>query len=351
MLKELLLIDWRNHARTRVEINSGATIIYGPNGSGKTNIIEAISVLSVGKSWRERSKGLLMREGSDSGVIRATYEEDLYEIQVQPRSFSVEKNSKKQSLKSHMGSIPTLLFAPEHLHIFRGTKAERMGFLDRFLYQISPTYRAHLSITLKAIRSRNTLLKADIPPHRNEIEPWEIIIAEHLPMVTSARMEIMKQLTPLLQKAYRDISTTEEMVDMQLKIGEDYTPTTEGINEFFDTNRQREMAARRTLVTPTRDDIVFFLRGKTLTSTASRGEERSALLSLLTAMRQHMNTREMAPIMLLDDVFSELDDTRQQCLSALCEGCQTIITTTHAEHFRAFAGATAIAIHDIINKA
>jgi DNA replication and repair protein RecF len=147
----------------------------------------------------------------------------------------------------------------------------------------------------------------------------------------------LKEIANVLQKELFVLSGKEEGVQIKLFSPENFIPTKDGVRYFFAQNMGREIAARKNLLGPTRDDFLFFLREKPLTTTASRGEERSVLLALLATKKQFFETKTgKRPILLLDDCFSELDDYRQNALERLSDGTQSFFTTTHKEHFVRF---------------
>ena len=380
MLQTLSLFDFRNYDEKHLEFSEKNVVFFGENGRGKTNILEAISILSVGKSWRETSPSDLILENIKprisinsekidfqtrvpmnsqnlepgleenskfqnlgntlSAKISATLAEDSYDILIEPRSRTFLKNNKRIALRRHFGRIPTLLFVPEHLGLFSGTKRSRQSFFDRFLFQISETYREDLSIINKTIKQKNALLKdlANFGGDRSSVNMWNRILAKHIPNVISARKTFLKELKPLLNAELRKISGTNEPIDIYLQITEDFVPTEQGVLDWFETNAERELAAQRNLISPTRDDFAFFLREKPILSTASRGEERSVLLALLAAKKHFLKEKYgRNPILLLDDVFSELDSHRQTALENICEDGQIFFTTTHFSHFEKFA--------------
>ena len=168
MLKKLKLFDFRNHQKREFEFSDWNVVFVGANGRGKTNILEAISVLSVGKSWRETSPRDLIfddrgqsseTELEPSAMIEALFRDNFYKVLIRPRLRQFEKNEKKILLKNHFGKIPTLLFAPEHLGLFSGSKRDRQKFFDRFLAQIFPGYRENLSRAIKASRQKNAIFR------------------------------------------------------------------------------------------------------------------------------------------------------------------------------------------------
>lgn len=342
MLTRISLRHFRNHTDSVFEFSKSLVVFCGKNGRGKTNILEAISVLSTGKSWREKQITDLIEYGKAEAQISATVDDTGYDLTLLPRSRMFRRNEKKKSLKSHIGSLPTLLFAPEHIHMFHGTKTERQKFFDRFLSQIYPLYRDALGRAQKAAKQKSALLRSqtdDAPISQEFLAPWNTILSETIPVVWDIRSRFLAEMQPILQNELQKISGNSDSIIINLSTPEIFTPTTEGVLAFFQAQSAREIAARKNLLAPSRDDFSFFLREKPITSTASRGEERSVLLALLSAQKKYMQTIcKTSPMLLLDDSFSELDDDRQSHLEQLCEGTQAFFTTTHPEHFSGFLG-------------
>ena len=345
-LQTLILHDFRNYVEQTFTFDRNTVVFVGQNGRGKTNVLEAISVLSVGKSWRETVSTDLIRNGADSAQIQAKIQSgDSFKIQIQPRSRTFSRNEKKITRKKFFGQIPTLLFAPEHLSLFSGVKRERQKFFDRVLAQISPVYRENLSRADKATRQKNALLRSFefelgeefLDQVRTQLQPWNEILSEVIPQIWQERTDFLKSISGEFQQQLNEISQTTELVSIRLETPEVYEPTTEGVRDFFRHNFARECAARKSFLGPHRDDFVFTLRNRPLSATASRGEERSVLLALLVAQKKVLAEQfGEAPILLLDDCFSELDAARQSALQKLCQDSQVFFTTTHAEHFASF---------------
>ena len=342
-LKYIALIDYRNYEKRDFAFNK-KVVFWGQNGKGKTNVLEAISLLSVGKSWRETAGIDLIRNEESSALIEAKMENaDGYKVTIAPRSRAFERNGKKVSLKQHFGRIPTLLFVPEYLNLFSGAKLGRQKYFDRFLAQMVPGYRESLIKFDRAKRQRNAVLKAhrieSLPHFEAEMQPWNGLLEETIPFLWTARFEFLKTLNPLLQHTLNKIAGSEEPIKIELRSPEPVEMTAPAVREFFKTNVLREVAAQRTLLGAHRDDFQFFLRDKPILSSASRGEERSVLLALLSSQKDILKKQiHQSPILLLDDVFSELDTHRQTHLEQLCEDSQVFFTTTHQEHFENFSG-------------
>lgn len=347
-LQSLTLHEFRNYTERTFEFDKNIVVFVGGNGRGKTNVLEAISVLSIGKSWRETVSTDLIQENASSAQIQAHLTTgDVFKIQIQPRSRTFARNDKKITRKKFFGQIPTLLFAPEHLSLFSGSKRERQKFFDRVLAQISPVYRENLSRADKATRQKNALLRNlntesgledGFPGQvRTQLQPWNEILSEVIPAIWKERTDFLKSISGEFQRQLMEISQSSDSVSISLDTPEVYEPTQQGVLDFFHQNFARECAARKSFLGPHRDDFVFTLRNRPLTATASRGEERSVLLALLASQKKVL-AKEFGepPILLLDDCFSELDAVRQAALQKLCKDSQVFFTTTHDEHFASF---------------
>lgn len=340
-LKTLTLFDFRNHAKKQFEFEEQNIVFFGNNGRGKTNILEAISVLSVGKSWRETQPSDLIRKGASSAKITGTTKDNAYQVLIEEKNRTVFRNEKKVSFKSHVGAIPTLLFCPEFLGLFSGNKRDRQKFFDRFLFQVSPHYRENLTRANQAHKQKTRLLRqgSERVVSWDEIRPWNTILSETVPKVVLERKSFLEAINPIFQEEFSKIAgTTDEPVEIKLELEEEVAVSQERCAEWLEKNFNRECAAQKNFISPLRDNFAFFLRSQPILQTASRGEERSILLALLSA-KKHFLSHKMgiSPILLLDDVFSELDDDRQKHLESLCEGSQVFITTTHQEHFDRFS--------------
>lgn len=345
MITNLSLYDFRNYTEKSFEFSEKNVVFFGENGRGKTNILEALALFSVGKSWREQTGADLIRIGSESALLKAkTDTNDFYRIIIQNRSRSFEKNEKKIPLQKHFGQIASLLFVPEYINLFSGTKQNRQRFFDRFLFQVSTPFRDLLSKYNKALKQKNALLKTfegDILSEnniRNQIQPWNILFSELIPQIINLRKDFLIKINPILEKEFQNISQSKDPLSIELTQKEEYDPSPEGVLVFLKENFKRELYSKRCIIGAHRDDFNFVLRERPLRATASRGEERSVLLSFLSAQKDLMKTLiNKNPILLLDDVFSELDQSRQDYLEHLCSESQIFFTTTHENHFKNFS--------------
>ena len=349
-IQSLKLLNFRNVGAEGAEyfFSGDKVLFWGSNGRGKTNLLEALAILSVGKSWRETCAQDLIHDGADMARIELSLANgDIYAAQIFPRARKFLRNEKPLPIKRLLGQVPSVLFVPEQLQIFSGSKRARMQFWDRFIAQMYPLCREQLSRCEKAVRHKTQILRQE-DVLWDDVRPWNEILAQNIPPVFHKRQEVLHAIQSEFQKQFSALAATEEPVGMGLVSPETWTPTEDGVREFFRINFPREKAAARNFLAPSRDDIAFFLRERPLTATASRGEERSVLLALLAAQKNWLIAQDIQPILLLDDVFSELDAWRQGHLERLCEGVQTFFTTTHEEHVAFFT--TEVQKVEIVSK-
>ncbi len=363
-IKALTLHNFRNYSTRKLNFTADKVVFVGDNGRGKTNILEAISVVSVGKSWRERfslspdlaqnkilSKSRLEKvqrtertcnliqenfAGNSALIELETSQNDFYQVQISPRSRVFKKNGKKIPRKKQLGELPTLLFAPEYLEIFAGPKKSRQSFFDRFLCQLDWKYKDLLTQTMRVIKQKNAIFREILSERDLKINlaPWNKILQKNIPQIWKSRENFLANLEPLLQKELAKIAGNNDKIRIFLTRGGTNLDSYE-----FKLDFEKEIQTKRCLFSPTRDDFTFHYRNQPLMNTVSRGEIRSILLALLSAQKKYFFAKtNKNPILLLDDCFSELDDNRQQGLERLCKDTQTFFTTTHNEHFAKFSG-------------
>jgi DNA replication and repair protein RecF len=170
-------------------------------------------------------------------------------------------------------------------------------------------------------------------------------LADCVPYIWQKRTEVLQRLVPIAQHELQKIAQNHDQLDIRLTAPEEFVPTRAGVLDFFEREFCREVAARKNLLAPSRDDFCFNYRSKPLTTVASRGEERSILLALLLAQKKIWHDYyQRQPIVLLDDCFSELDASRQEQLHYLCDQSQVFFTTTHQSHFAEFGDVQVVEI-------
>lgn len=343
-LQSLQLQQFRSYESLDLQF-SGADVqvLLGENGAGKTNILESISILSLLRSTLGVEEAALVRWGTDYYRIRGELQSDAGEqkmievvSQQQPR---VQKacflNDVKMQVDKMVGVLPSVLFLPQDLQLFSGAPANRRKFLDRLLSQVSPEYLALLMQYQKVLKQRNSLLKriSERRANESELDLWDDQLAALAAPLTIARLELIGTLQLTLPEEVHSLGE-EQWENIQLVYERKGEATEEAAlrleyRKRFLQNRQRDCILQATSLGPHREDWTIQVDGRSITSFASRGQQRASLLALLLLQVSYVELRcGEKPVILLDDVFSELDDNHQCRLLDSLQGYQVFITTT-----------------------
>ena len=329
MLSSIYLQNFRNYKKSVFEFGGKSTIIIGPNTSGKSNLIESIFLLSSGKSFRADKDLQMVNFGHEMGRVRGSSNDSDLEVVVtvgevagvkaQFKRYFVNGVAKRRA--DFVGNMSSVLFSPEDLEIIVGSPGLRREFLDNVLEQTDRDYRIALLGFTKALRQRNALLElAKDSGRRNEkeFEYWDSLVIRNGNVLTKKREEFVGYLN----ESSKDILNFKTEYDKSV-ISQDR------LLQY----RDAETASGVTLVGPHRDDfIVLFNKGHDLKSFGSRGQQRLGVLQLKLLELAYVRQRvENDPILLLDDVFSELDEGHINLILDKIGGQQTIVTTTHEE--------------------
>ncbi len=332
-LKHLSLQDFRNYTKSEFKFSENTTLIVGPNTCGKTNIIEAISLLSNGKSFRTDKDIQMIRFGQELGRVRGEADGEKLEILItggavggkitMPKKFLLNGVSKKRV--DFIGSISSVIFSPLDLEIIIGAPGIRRGFLDEVLEQVDREYRLSLTSYTKALRQRNSLLqKAKETGGRfgKQFEYWDDILIQNGQVLTSKRNEFIDFIN----------NSQKEIFDFFLL----YDKSLISKERLLQYERE-ELFAGVTLVGPHRDDFVIGMFNNQKAAThdvkffGSRGQQRLAVLQLRILELRFLEGKKKTPMLLLDDIFSELDEAHINHVLEMIGKQQTIITTTHKE--------------------
>ena len=329
MLGQISLQNFRSYKKSVFKFNPKATVIIGPNTAGKSNLIESIYLLSSGKSFRAEKDAQMVHFGNEMGRIKGKIEDLELEVMVtvgevagvktQYKRFFVNGVARRRA--DFVGNLPSVLFSPQDLEIIVGSPSLRRGFLDNVLEQTDREYRIALLGFTKALRQRNALLELAKDTGRRkeqEFSYWDSLIIRNGNVITKKREEYISYLN----EALKDI--------FQMKVIYDKSEVS---RERLDQYKDAETASGNTLVGPHRDDFaVFFDKDLALRSFGSRGQQRLGVLQLKILELLYVKERvDKAPLLLLDDVFSELDEGHINLILDKVGSDQTIITTTHEE--------------------
>ncbi len=340
MLKSLELTNFRNYEKFALEF-ARTTILIGKNGVGKTNIIESICLISTGRSWRTKRDSEVVNWNSEVSRIEAAAafdEKSKIELAIQknpskdyPQTKILKINNVKKRLTDLLGTVPTVLFSPEEISLVDGAPVLRRRFLDVLLCQIDRKYTLALLDLTKIIRGRNKLLYyIKIGKSKtNELDFWDEKLVVLGSYIMKKRQGMIEKINLNLPKIYSEIAGEDEKLTLR------YRKSVE-IEEFAEVlggNREREIENTATLFGPHRDDLAFMLENKDISTFGSRGEYRSAVSASKVAELEFLaKEKGIRPILLLDDIFSELDANRRLHLAKIVKGQQTIITTTELDH-------------------
>lgn len=349
IVKSLIVENFRNHIDTKILFSDHFNIIYGDNGQGKTNILEAIYLCASGRSHRTSKDAELVRFGSDSYNIN-TYvcnggldrDIKINYLLDQKKNISINEIPLKK-IGSLMGNLYAVLFSPEDLFMIKQGPMERRRFVDITLSQIKPSYFYNLQLLAKILKQRNMLLKSICcnPVLIDTIDVWNFKLAEVSAAIIIARQSFSKILSELAQKQHKFVTSQKEVISFDynssVQVGEANSKS-EIINIYLkqlEKSVKRDIAIGYTSIGPHRDEYDILINNKSLKLYGSQGQQRSAVLSLKIAEIELINieTGEF-PVLLLDDVMSELDENRQKYLMDSIKNVQTFITCTNDNQFR-----------------
>lgn len=339
-LKSLLIDNFRNLSTTRLNFESGINVFVGQNAQGKTNLLEAIAVLSTGSSNRTNLDQDLIKWGKNYFFLEAAIDD---QAGLEKISIGYQRNNKKikinnvlcSRIKDLIGSLPLVYFSPEDLNLIKGSPEIRRKFIDNQLCQAFPLYYDYLIRYRNLLQQRNNFLKKNQNQAQKNIEPWDIQLAETGAFLSIKRKNFIKEITPLAKDYYQSIAEADGNLKIEysprLKVGSDDKKDWEvAIFEALKRNRNKDFLNRQTSVGPHRDEVLLYLDNKLLRNFGSQGQQRTAALTLKIAECDYISqVKQRKALLLLDDVFSELDSKRQQALLKIIRGnMQTFITTT-----------------------
>ncbi len=357
-LTKLQLENFRNYKKYTYEFSNDkkTTVLVGENGKGKTNLLEAIYMLSLGRSFRTLHKDELLNWEMDYFRLNAEIEtqDEPASLEVfysnyprQQRSF--KRNGVKLKNSEYLGNLITVLFYPEDLNMLYQSPSYRRRYLDILLSQVDKKYLDALSNYKKVLKQRNSLLheirdkrftyKANTVPLEENLTAWDTKLVEYGAKVIKKRTELVEYLSKNLQKIYREISDKKETITIKHKTNAADAPSDDTgtmgttFTETLTKKRESDIRTAKTSIGPHRDDLIFYINDKELSTSASRGEVRTLLLAIKLAEIKFIKDKtSFTPVLLLDDVFSELDRSRQAHLIKAIKSCQTIISTTNQEY-------------------
>ncbi len=347
-LEWLELDRFRSYERLRFEPDPGINVLIGRNGAGKTNVLEAVGYLSMQKSFRRTPDAALIRSGEESAVIRGGFNDAAGTVDIAVEIPSAGRrqvlvNGKRPGRLSDVAlTAPVVAFLPDDLDVVKRGPTLRREYIDDLGGQLVPTVAADQREYEKALRQRNTLLRQEgRSTDAMTLDVWDVRVAESGAKVMANRLRLLGRLKDRLTEAYRTVGGAPDeillpvygssWVDVgQIESGmePDFEEFASALLRALEERRGRDMEMRSTSAGPHRDDPGFRLDGRDVRVQASQGEQRSVALSLRIAAYQLLDQRHgRPPILLLDDVFSELDPGRADGVTELLPLGQVFVTS------------------------
>ncbi len=331
------LSNFRNYEHEKISFHRKVNVILGENAQGKTNLLEALYMTSFGRSFRHVRDRDLIRKGSKYASVRAEAVRDGRDLKVEiglirgGKSIRVDgANLRKTS--QLLNNVHIVLFSPEDLRIVKDEPARRRDFIDREICQISPVYYSDLTAYHRALRQRNAVLRSE-NPDSGILDIWDREMAKYGAAVILRRDAFIRGLSEISAEIHRDLTDGREqfsaVYEPGIKVAGNFR---EQQDLFLDTlwnNRASDLERRTTGKGPHRDDLGMYISDMEVRKYGSQGQQRTAALSLKLA-EIDMIRRETGdePVLLLDDVLSELDQVRQRQLMSSFSDIQIFITST-----------------------
>ncbi|HSW80952.1 MAG TPA: DNA replication/repair protein RecF [Candidatus Saccharimonas sp.] len=340
----LRLQHFRSYADYTVEFSDGVNIIVGPNGSGKTNLLEALYVLATGGSFRGHDRDLL-KHRQEWFRIDGQYGEEQRSLTYRQNGDTAEKqfviDGAKKARLTHQQRLPVVLFEPDHLRLLRESPSKRRDYLDALLTRLQPDFAWLKHQFERVLTQRNAMLKRRLPSFQleDQLFAWDIKFVELAEQIVARRERLVADLQAQASDVYSSIARKPHVVALEHQSIVGGTNYHDSLLRALSERLTRDVERGFTSVGPHRDDFSVLLDGAPAANAASRGETRSLLLTLkIIELRLVADQQDATPLLLLDDVFSELDAARRHALAELAKSYQTLITTTDAdaiiEHFQ-----------------
>ena len=343
-VRRLTLQDFRSWREVRLDAHSGMNLLLGPNGSGKSNLLEALHLCALGFSPRSRSEKDLVRWGTERFFARVEAARGEIPLEL---AASCDLQGRKET---RVDGVPGKLFSrlvghltvvglyPEDLHHVRGGPEARRSFLDSLACQLDPPLLEVLRDHARVVRQRNALLRDSDSPDLDVLDVLDAQMVDLASRILEARMDLVERLSTPVSRLHQFLSENSETVDLWYRgtYGDDDLPRrgpdlSGRLLQRRDRLRRAELSARTTLFGPQRDDLAILLSGKPARETASQGQARTLAIALRLAAAELLAANpERPPVLLLDDVFAELDGPRRRRLARLLpRGGQSFLCSPH----------------------
>jgi DNA replication and repair protein RecF len=358
-VERIQLVNFRNYRDEDLAFSPGINVFVGNNAQGKTNLLESVHVLSTSRSHRAFSDRDLILWGENAFAIAGTVSTRSIRHQIRIRydkdtGKDVEIDGKRVYRSSELTQVlAVIVFSPEDLQVVKGSPGMRRRFLDSELIQVDPAYRHAYREYTKALQHRNSILKGPSMTHQglgSSLAVWDEQLATHGAKLIQLRREAIKELRALSSDTYRAVSGGREELELvyttSFPSGEasDEAATKDAFLSALAKTRGESLSRGSTVVGPHRDDLAIYVGGQDLRSFGSQGQQRIAVLAMKMAMLEFVERCiDDRPVLLLDDVMSELDEKRRKyLLSVVSNRIQTFITTTSPDIGSAISDSPAV---------
>jgi len=341
-IKSVTLQNFRNHERTRLDLNEGINVLVGDNAQGKTNLLEAIYMTCVGRGFKSPRDREVIRFGQDFAKVKTTAIKKFGKIDVEIIISTAPGKSGKQikineipisKMGELMGTVTCVFFNPDELKLVKESPADRRRFMDIDISQMDKIYFYNLLRYNKVLKQRNALLKSftRTPDELRALDIWDEQLATYAEQIVKRRVLFCEELKPHAISTHKSLAPSE---DLSISYeGSNCSTWNKGFLGQLKAVRDKDLNLRTTTIGPHRDDILLLLNGRDVRSFASQGQQRSVALSLKIAeLKVFEQVTGEKPILLLDDVLSELDETRQEKLLSIIGGWQSVVTATSFDH-------------------
>ena len=343
-VRRIELRNYRNYAKEMIHLSPGVNVFLGQNAQGKTNILEAVYYAALGRSHRTSIDAELVRWETGEAkfsldFLRFDVENQLEFLFFRNRRRRIVKNGAPVRMKDLIGTINVVLFSPEDLFLIKGAPAGRRRFLDMEISQADSAYFYDLAVYTRLLAQRNSLLKKirDGEAEENELSLWDAQMVPRAVSVIQKRMEVVKKIGALAAEMQKNLSGGKETLSLHYELHgmEKEEDMTNDLYSWY--NKKLAESARLDILRgstrfgPHRDDIAFFVNGADLRSYGSQGQQRTGVLSLkLAELAFFREETGEYPVLLLDDVMSELDRERREQLLDFIKGeeLQALVTAT-----------------------
>lgn len=332
-IKNIKIKNFRNYEQEEIKLEKNINIFYGKNAQGKTNIIEAIFLCSLGKSFRAKKDNEMIKLNEQNAIVEIEYEKSdrdgKIKIEIGNKKNIYLNGIKIKKLSELLGNLNIVIFTPDDIGILKGGPQNRRRFLDIMISQLRPNYMHVLNLYLKTIEQRNNYLRQIKEEHKDEnlLEIWDEKLAEYAIKIYEYRKEFIEKLIKKINIIHQNITNGEEEIELE------YITECDDKEKYLELLKQRrklDIIKGFTTKGIHRDDFMIYINKKEIKIFGSQGQNRTAMLSLKLAELQVIYDEiGEYPILLLDDFMSELDEKRRRKFVENITDAQVILTGTH----------------------